>query len=259
MVSTVIDLDGRVAVVTGAASGIGRAIARELAARGASVVVNDLDAENAEQAAAAIAAETGAAAIGAPGSVASAEAADAVVAATEAAFGGLDILVNNAGLTRDAWLHRMSDEQWDVVLDVVLRGSFFMCRSAARLLRPAADHHRKIVNIASIAGVYGAAGTTNYSSAKAGLIGLTKSLAREWAPARVNVNAVAPGLVTNTRLADAMPDGLLDRMVALTPIGRGGVPEDVAAAVAFLSSSDADFVTGQVIELHGGLELIPAL
>ena len=254
-----ISLEGRVAVVTGAASGIGRAIARELAMRGASVVVNDLDAASAERAAGEIAAECGVAAVAAPGSVASADAADAVVAGTEAAFGRLDILVNNAGLTRDAWLHRMTDEQWDVVLDVVLRGSFFMCRSAARLLRPAADHHRKIVNVASIAGVYGAAGTTNYSSAKAGLIGLTKSLAREWAPARVNVNAVAPGLVTNTRLADAMPEGLLDKMVALTPIGRGGLPEDVAAAVAFLASSDADFITGQVIELHGGLELIPSL
>ena len=259
MVPGVIILQGRVAVVTGAASGIGRAIARELALRGASVVVNDLDGESAERAAAEIAAECGVPAVAAPGSVASAEAADAVVAATEAAFGRLDILVNNAGLTRDAWLHRMTDEQWDVVLDVVLRGSFFMCRSAARLLRPAADHHRKIVNVASIAGVYGAAGTTNYSSAKAGLIGLTKSLAREWAPARINVNAVAPGLVTNTRLADAMPEGLLDKMVALTPIGRGGLPEDVAAAVAFLASSDADFITGQVIEMHGGLELIPSL
>jgi 3-oxoacyl-[acyl-carrier protein] reductase len=259
MVQRMVDLGGRVAIVTGGGSGIGRAIALELGARGAAVVVNDLDEGSAERAAAGIREATGAAAVAAVGSVTSSEATDRVVAAAEAAFGRLDILVNNAGLTRDAWLHRMTDEQWDSVLDVVLRGSFLMCRSAARLLRPAADHHRKVVNIASIAGVYGAAGTTNYSSAKAGLIGLTKALAREWAPARVNVNAVAPGLVTNTRLADAMPDGLLERMVALTPIGRGGLPEDVAAAVAFLASSDADFVTGQVIELHGGLELIPAL
>ena len=170
----------------------------------------------------------GASAVSVAGSVGSAAATDEVVATAESAFGRLDILVNNAGLTRDAWLHRMTDEQWDGVMDVVLRGSFFMCRSAARLLRPAADHNRKIVNIASIAGVYGAAGTTNYSSAKAGLIGLTKSLSREWAPAGVNVNAVAPGLVTDTRLADGMPEGMLDRMVALTPIGRGGLAADVA-------------------------------
>jgi 3-oxoacyl-[acyl-carrier protein] reductase len=254
----VIDLEGRIALVTGGGSGIGRAIAHELARYGAAVLVNDLDRESAAGVAAEIAERAGTPAVAAVGSVGSAEEADAVVAAAEAAFGGLDILVNNAGLTRDAWIHRMTDAQWDAVGDVVLRGSFNMCRSAARLLRPAADHHRKVVNIASIAGVYGAAGTTNYSAAKAGLIGLTKSLAREWAPARINVNAVAPGLVTNTRLAEAMPDGLLDRMVDLTPIGRGGVPEDVAAAVAFLASSEADFITGQVIELHGGLELIPS-
>ena len=230
------DLGGRVAIVTGAGSGIGRAVALALALRGAGVVVNDLDRESAERVAAEIREQAGTPAVAAVGSVGSAEATDAVVATAESELGGLDILVNNAGLTRDAWIHRMTDEQWDAVVDVALRGSFFMCRSAARLLRPAAGHHRKVVNIASIAGVYGAAGTTNYSSAKAGLIGLTKSLAREWAPARINVNAVAPGLVTNTRLADAMPDGLLEKMVALTPIGRGGLPEDVAAAVAFLAS-----------------------
>lgn len=253
-----VNLDERVAIVTGAGNGIGRAIAHRLAVHGASVVVNDIDRDSAETVVAEIR-ETGATATAAIGSVDAATATDAIVATTETVFGGLDILVNNAGLTRDAVIHRMTDTQWNSVVDVVLRGSFFMCRSAARLLRrTAADHNRKIVNVASIAGVYGAAGTTNYSAAKAGVIGLTKSLAREWAPAQVNVNAVAPGLVTNTRLADAMPEGLLERMVAMTPIGRGGLPEDVAAAVAFLASPDADYITGQVIELHGGLELIPS-
>ena len=253
-----IDLEDRVALVTGAGSGIGRAIALELARAGASLVVNDVAPDSAETVATEIR-DAGRPAVAAVGSVTSTEAADAVVDTAEASFGRLDILVNNAGLTRDAWLHRMTDEQWDVVLDVVLHGTFVMSRSAARLLRPAAEHHRKVVNIASIAGVYGAAGTTNYSSAKAGVIGLTKALAREWARFGINVNAIAPGLVTNTRLADAMPDGLLDKMVALTPIGRGGLPEDVAGAVAFLASSESDFVTGQVLELHGGLELLPGL
>ena len=253
-----IDLEDRVALVTGAGSGIGRAIALELARAGASLVVNDVAPDSAETVATEIR-DAGRPAVAAVGSVTSTEAADAVVDTAEASFGRLDILVNNAGLTRDAWLHRMTDEQWDVVLDVVLHGTFVMSRSAARLLRPAAEHHRKVVNIASIAGVYGAAGTTNYSSAKAGVIGLTKALAREWARFGINVNAIAPGLVTNTRLADAMPDGLLDKMVALTPIGRGGLPEDIAGAAAFLASSESDFVTGQVLELHGGLELLPGL
>jgi 3-oxoacyl-[acyl-carrier protein] reductase len=242
-------LAGRTALVTGGSRGIGRAVALELGRAGATVVVGY---RTGQEEAEAVAAEIG-------GRAVQADVSDPLsAAALVEAAGDLDILVNNAGLTRDAWIHRMTDAQWDAVSGVVLGGSFNMCRSAARLLRPAADHHRKVVNIASIAGVYGAAGTTNYSAAKAGLIGLTKSLAREWAPARINVNAVAPGLVTNTRLAEAMPDGLLDRMVDLSPIGRGGVPEDVAAAVAFLASSEADFITGQVIELHGGLELIPS-
>jgi 3-oxoacyl-[acyl-carrier protein] reductase len=248
-----------VALVTGAGHGIGRAIALRLAAEGAAVALNDVDSAAAAAAAAAIEA-AGGRAFAVPGDVAEPDETDRAVTAVEEAFGSLDVLVNNAGLTRDAVLHRMTDEQWDLVQDVVLRGTFNMCRSAARLLRVKdAPHHRKVVNLASIAGVYGAAGTTNYSAAKGGVIGLTKALAREWAPLRINVNAVAPGLITQTRLADAMPDGLLEKMVAMTPIGRGGTPGDVAAAVTFLASTDADYITGQVIELHGGLELIPAL
>jgi 3-oxoacyl-[acyl-carrier protein] reductase len=255
--ASVVGVEERVALVTGAGGGIGREVARTLAAAGAAVAVNDVDA----QAAAAVAAEIEAAggrARAAPGSVADPGAAAAVVADAEAAFGTLDVLVNNAGLTRDGVLHRMTDADWDAVGDVVLRGTFWMCRAAAPLLRRAdAGHHRKVVNVASAAGIYGYAGTTNYSAAKAGVIGLTKALAREWASDRVNVNAVAPGLVTGTGITAGKPADLMAAIEAAIPIGRPGTPADVAALVLFLASADSDYVTGQVVELHGGLELLP--
>jgi 3-oxoacyl-[acyl-carrier protein] reductase len=152
----------------------------------------------------------------------------------------------------------MSDDDWSAVQRVALFGGFCMCRAAAPLLRggdrPPA-HHRKVVNVSSTVGIHGAPGTTNYSAAKAGVIGLTKSLAREWAPRRINVNAVAPGLIAGTGLAELKPQELIERVAAQIPLGRAGTPEDVAAAVAYLASSDADFVTGQVLELHGGLDV----
>jgi len=255
-------LEGRVALVTGAGRGIGKAIAMRLARDGAAVVVNDVDEDVAHEAAAELPQGAGAAA---PGSVADPAVADELVAAAEREFGTLDIVVNNAGLTRDSSLHRMTDEAWDAVVDVVLRGTFNVCRSAARLLRRKdAPHNRKIVNISSINGVYGVAFNANYSAAKAGVIGLTKSLAREWAPLRINVNAVAPGFVEGTRLTaprgegDALgiPPDTLDRIRAAVPIGRPGQPDDVAALVAWLSSPDSDYVTGQVVEIHGGMEIV---
>jgi 3-oxoacyl-[acyl-carrier protein] reductase len=251
-------LDGRVALVTGGARGIGRAIALRLTSEGAAVVINDLDADACGEAVAAIAA-TGARAAAAPGDITDPVATDRIVAAVEAAHGTLDILVNNAGITRDAPLQRMSDDDCRVVHDVALWGSFCVCRSAVRLLRGERDqppaHHRKVVNMSSSVGIYGAAGTANYSAAKAGVIGLTKALAREWARYRINVNAVAPGLIAGTQLTAAKPAALIARVQAQVPLGRAGTPEDVAGAVAFLCSQDADYVTGQVLELHGGLEV----
>ena len=252
-------LEGRVALVTGAGRGIGKAIAARLSEDGASVVVNDLD----EDVARAAVAEIPNAVI-AVGSVADSAATDEMVAVAEREFGTLDIVVNNAGLTKDSTLHRMDDATWDLVLNVALKGTFYVCRSAARLLRRKdAPFNRKVVNISSINGVYGVAFNANYSAAKAGVIGLTKSLAREWAPLQINVNAVAPGFV-ETRLTAARQEGdafgipaeLLEEVHAQIPIGRVGQPEDVAALVAWLSAPASDYVTGQVVEIHGGLEIV---
>lgn len=257
-------LDGRVAIVTGAGRGIGLAIAERLIEEGCRVVVNDVDADAAGDAVRGL----GQAAVAAIGSVTTGDAADDVVGRAEQAFGGLDVLVNNAGVTRDRMVHRMTDEDWDTVVDVSLRGTFNMCRAAARLLRQGRgetpSHHRKVVNLGSINGLYGIAGNANYSAAKGGVIALTKSLSREWAPQRINVNAVAPGFVEGTRLtavrddddAFGIPAEALDRIRDQMPLGRGGRPEDVAALVAFLASEDADWLTGQCIELSGGREMI---
>lgn len=251
-------LNGRVVLVTGGGGGIGRAVAERLGAEGASVVVNDLAPAAATRTVEALAA-LGITAVAAPGSVTDPGAAARIVAVAADTFGTLDILVNNAGVIRDAPIHRMDDEDWRLVQDVILYGAFAMSRAAAALLRGSRDappaHHRKVVNMSSNVGLYGAPGTANYAAAKAGLIGLTKSLAREWARSRVNVNAIAPGFVTGTGLADAKAAELLEHVIAQQPFGRAGAPEDCAAAVAYLASPDADFVTGQVLELSGGLEI----
>jgi 3-oxoacyl-[acyl-carrier protein] reductase len=219
-------------------------------------VINDMDGDHCAEAVEALEA-VGGTAVAAPGNVTDPASTDAAVASAEEAFGTLDILVNNAGVTRDVPLHRMTDEDWRLVHEVALWGSFCMCRSASRLLRGSRDappnHHRKVVNMSSAVGIYGAPGTSNYSAAKAGVIGLTKALAREWARNRVNVNAVAPGLIAGTQMTAAKPAELITRVEEQIPIGRAGTPEDVA--VAFLASPDSDYITGQVLELHGGLEI----
>jgi 3-oxoacyl-[acyl-carrier protein] reductase len=253
-------LEGRVALVTGGGRGIGRAIAERLAAEGARVLVNDVDEDVAREAAAAI---PGSAV--AVGSVSDPAVAEQLVASAEHELGGLDVVVNNAGITRDAPLHKMTDEAWDAVVDVSLRGTFNVCRAAARLLRTRdATYNRKVVNMSSINGIYGVAGNANYSAAKAGVIGLTKALAREWARNRINVNAVAPGYIEGTRLTAARGEGdelgippeALAKIQASIPIGRSGQPADVAAVVAWLASPESDYVTGQVVEIHGGMEIV---
>ena len=234
-------LDGKTALVTGASRGIGRAIASELAAAGASVVLGYRSgAEEAEE----LAAATGGRAVQAD--VSDPDQARALVAEA----GDLDILVNNAGLTRDGVLARMSDEDWRTVIDTNLASVFFTCRAASRpMMRKRSG---SIVNLSSIVGVHGNWGQTNYAASKAGIIGFTKSLARELGSRNVRANVVAPGYV-KTRLTDVLPEEATQTMLANTPLGKLGEPEDVARAVRFLCSDEAAFITGDVLLVDGGL------
>jgi 3-oxoacyl-[acyl-carrier protein] reductase len=240
-VSPFASLEGKLALVTGGSRGIGRAIALELGRAGAEVVVGyRTGREEAES----VAAEIGGRALEAD--VSDAESAKALVQAA----GDVDVLVNNAGLTRDGLLVRMSDEDWRTVIDTNLSSVFYTCRAAARpMMRKRAG---SIVNVSSIVGVHGNGGQTNYAASKAGIIGFTKSLARELGSRNVRANVVAPGYVT-TQLTDVLPPEATDAMLANTPLGRLGDPEDVAGAVRFLCSDAAAFVTGDVLLVDGGL------
>ena len=238
-------LAGKKALVTGGSRGIGRAIALELGRGGAEVT---LSYRSGKDEAEAVAAEIGGRAVEADVS----EADDAAALVDEA--GELDVLVNNAGLTRDGLIARMSDEDWRIVLDTNLGGVFHTCRAVARgMMR---RRRGAIVNVTSIVGLRGNSGQANYAASKAGIIGLTKSLARELGSRGVRVNAVAPGYV-DTRLTDVLPEEAREAMLRNTPLGRLGEPQDIAVAVRFLCSDEASFITGEVLLVDGGLAMSP--
>ncbi len=238
-------LDGKVALVTGGSRGIGAAISRELARAGARVAVNY---RSGSEAAEALAGELGGIAVAAD--VADGGQVGALVDTVERDLGEIDFLVNNAGITRDTLIARMTDEDWAQVLDTNLRGAFLTCRALSRkMLRRRSG---AIVNISSVVGVHGNPGQANYAAAKAGIIGMTKALARELGSRGVRANAIAPGYIA-TELTDVLPEEAKKTILAATPLGRLGEPEDVAGAVRFLCSDEAAFVTGEVLLVDGGL------
>ncbi len=243
-------LENKVAVVTGASRGIGRAIALELARRGARLVVNyNRSAEGAAEVVAAIEA-AGGQAIAVQADAGDFEQAAGLIQAALGTFGQINILVNNAGTTRDQLLMLMKEEDWDNVLRTNLKSVFNCCKAAAR--RMMRQRWGRIINISSISGIAGQGGQTNYAASKAGIIGFTKSLAKELGPRNITVNAVAPGFVPTALTAD-MPEEWKQRVIEMTPLKRMGQPEEVAYAVAFLASDEASFITGETLTVDGGL------
>lgn len=244
------ELSGKVALVTGGGRGIGKAIVRELASQGADVVISDIDLTSAEQVATEVKSTYGVRSIGLQADVANASEVEAMVEKAVEVMGKIDILINNAGITRDTLLIRMDEKDWDLVLAVNLKGAFLCTRAVSRYMMK--QRSGKIVNISSVVGLMGNAGQANYSASKAGLLGLTKSVAKELAGRNIQVNAVAPGFI-ETEMTAHLPQEVKEAFMSQIPMKRPGKPEDVARVVGFLVSSAADYVTGQVIPVDGGM------
>ena len=242
-------LAGKIALITGAAQGIGKAIALLFAKNGADIIVADIFLEKAQETAKEIEA-IGQKAMAIKVDVANPKEIEQMVQSILERFGQIDILINNAGITRDKLILRMTEEEWDAVLDINLKGTFLCTRAVIRHM--AKRRFGKIVNIASVVGLMGNAGQANYSASKAGVIGLTKTLAREFAQRGIHVNAIAPGYI-ETPMTDAIPEKAKEEMKRMIPMERLGRPEDVAEGALFLVSEASSYITGQILNINGGL------
>ncbi|MEN8264748.1 MAG: 3-oxoacyl-[acyl-carrier-protein] reductase [Nitrospirota bacterium] len=242
-------LKGKNALITGAAQGIGKSIALSMAKEGANVCIADVNTESAENTAAEINA-LGVKGIAIGIDVSKQESVSEAFGTFTNELGSLDILINNAGITKDTIIMRMKEEDWDAVLNINLKGSFLCCKEAVKLM--AKKRSGKIISISSVVAFMGNPGQANYSSSKAGLIGLTKTIAREYAGRGIRANAVAPGFI-QTAMTDVLSDDVKNQMKSNIPLGQFGTPEDVTNAVIFLASNESDYITGQVIHVNGGM------
>lgn len=244
------DLKGKVAIVTGGARGIGYAIAQGLAQRGANLAIFDLLDENIDEVTGPLASENGVEVMFRKVDVTDSEGVENAIKEVHEKFGSVDVLVNNAGVTRDGLLMRMKEDDWDLVMKVNLKSAFLCTKAVARIMSK--QRSGKVINIASVIGLVGNSSQSNYSASKGGMMSFTKSIAKEFASRNICVNAVAPGYI-ETKMTEKLPEKVQEQMMSVTPLKRFGKPEDVAKAVCFLASPESDYITGQILNVDGGM------